>query len=379
MRILFFANYSLLYGANRSMLTLLRYLKKKGCEIKVMLPHHGEVEEELTASGIDYEVFRLFNQFLYVKFDRKYILLPLLILWDILVFPLILYKARRFRPDLIYSNTAAECVGVLVAKCLRIHHVWHIREFMDRDHKKYFLFGNKVRQWYINLSDGIVFVSRAVADGILHGKIREDKHKVVYNGLDLPDISISEKHVSGLKPDLGMVGLLCEGKGQLTVIKLLPDILKHYPNATLHIFGDRESSYKSHVVDVVKELDVTSHVVFHGFVKEQKDIYPNVDILLMCSESEGFGRVTVEAMTYGVPVIGYDNAGTSEIVKDGQNGFLYMKPNDIPVCMEKLLCSDERFNSFRLQAREYAQSEFSINRYCSEVYNFIARFTPPNG
>ena len=379
MKILFFANYSLLYGANRSMLTLLKYLKNNGCEIKVMLPHHGEVEAELTAFGIDYEVFWLFNQFLYVKFDRKYILLPLLILWNILVFPFLLFKTKRFHPDLIYSNTAAECVGVLVAKCLHIHHVWHIREFMDRDHKKYFLLGNKVRHLYINLSNGIIFVSHAVADAFLQGNTLTDKHKVVYNGLDFPAINIADKQISGLKPDLGMVGLLCEGKGQLTVIKQLPDILKYYPQALLHIFGDRESSYKSYVKDVAKELGVISHVVFHGFVKEQNDIYPNIDILLMCSESEGFGRVTVEAMTYGVPVIGYDNAGTSEIVRNGENGFLYRKPVEISGCIEKLLRSDEIFNAFRFRARDYARTEFSTSGYCSEVYNFIARFTPPYG
>ena len=278
MKILFFANYSLLYGANRSMLTLLKHLKKEGYNIKVMLPHHGEFETELDSNGIDYEVLRVFNQFFYVKFDRKYLLLPFLIIWNILVFPLLLIKVRKFRPDLIYSNTAAECLGILVAKCLHVKHIWHIREFMDRDHKKFFLLGNRARKWYLNQSDGVVFVSKSVADAMLLGDNLNDKHKVIYNGLDLPDVNLLDKHVGELHPNLGMVGLLCEGKGQIFAVRLLPEILKFYPNAQLHIFGDRDSSYKNFVVETAKNLKVHDNVVFHGFVKDQSKIYPSIDV-----------------------------------------------------------------------------------------------------
>jgi glycosyltransferase involved in cell wall biosynthesis len=43
----------------------------------------------------------------------------------------------------------------------------------------------------------------------------------------------------------------------------------------------------------------------------------------MCSKNEALGRVTIEAMSRGTPVIGFDNAGTSEIIKHAYNGFLY--------------------------------------------------------
>ena len=52
MRILFISNYSDLYGANRSMLTIIEHFKKKGDEVALILPKHGNIEETLVRKNI---------------------------------------------------------------------------------------------------------------------------------------------------------------------------------------------------------------------------------------------------------------------------------------------------------------------------------------
>ncbi len=46
-------------------------------------------------------------------------------------------------------------------------------------------------------------------------------------------------------------------------------------------------------------------------------------VALMCSHSEAFGRVTVEAIKFGLPVIGANSDGTRELIREGWNGLLY--------------------------------------------------------
>ena len=146
MRILFIANYSELYGANRSMFTLINYLKSKGNDIYVILPEHGSFEMELKQKGIDYIVIHCFTQLYYYKLQLKYLLLPLLYIHAYLQLPKIKKVARSFAPDLIYSNTSAENLGIKVAKSLGIKHISHIREFMDLDYAANYIFRNKQKK-----------------------------------------------------------------------------------------------------------------------------------------------------------------------------------------------------------------------------------------
>ena len=78
-------------------------------------------------------------------------------------------------------------------------------------------------------------------------------------------------------------------------------------------------------------------------------------------------------MTYGVPVVGYNNAGTSELVKNGKNGYLYNDGKGMIDCIGKILCSDKIFNDIRLYARNDAKKSYSIEKYCSEVDKFLDR------
>ena len=57
----------------------------------------------------------------------------------------------------------------------------------------------------------------------------------------------------------------------------------------------------------------------------------------MCSKNEAMGRVTVEALFNGCPVIGYDGGGTPEIIKDGINGFLFKTPEQCAWAMQQVL------------------------------------------
>jgi glycosyltransferase involved in cell wall biosynthesis len=73
---------------------------------------------------------------------------------------------------------------------------------------------------------------------------------------------------------------------------------------------------------------VTDRVEFWGYIPDPERAFLAADCALMCSRSEAMGRVTAEAMSCGRPVIGFDAAGTSELIAHGETGLLYRGGSD---------------------------------------------------
>lgn len=370
MKILFMSNYSGLYGANRSMLTIVEYFKNKGHDVFLILPEHGEIENELKERAINYNVISCFTQLYYYKLQLKYLALPFLVLFSFFQLPKIKKQVRDFKPDLIYSNTSAENLGIKVAKSLGIKHISHIREFMDWDHGAKFIFGNKKKQMFINQSDGIIYVSKAVANHVNDGIPLQSWQQVIYNGVETKGYFYSDKLLTE-SVNLGIVGILDSEKGQDVAIKMMPAIIKCYPQCKLHIWGDKDGHYKKKLYHIVDKMNLSDHVIFHGFEKNPNVIYKDMDVLMMCSRCEGFGRVTIEAMQRGIPVMGFNKGGTAELIKNGKNGFLFSSQKECVLGLRTLLASEIEFNKFRKFAYEYASTNFSIDLYCSQVESFV--------
>jgi len=293
-------------------------------------------------------------------------------LWllDILIFPWFCFYVKKQNPDVIYSNTSAENIGILIAKMLNIKHISHIREFMSLDYKIYFLGGDKLKKRYIKQSDGIVYVSHSVAKQVNQSEKLPENQQIIYNGVNSPKIEFAEKELPQVI-NFGIIGIFDPAKGQDVAIDYYKDVLEKFPDSRLHIFGDKEGTYKKKLLSMVNKYGLSQNVIFHGFESDQEKIYNKIDVLLVCSLFEGFGRVTIEAMQRAIPVIGYDNAGTSELIEHGKDGFLFNSKKEFLLALETLLSTTEKFNTIRKQAFIKANSEFSTDIYCSKIDSFL--------
>jgi len=182
MKICFILNYSELYGANRSILSVIEYFLSKGHQLHVILPKSGPITDVFKKKNINYSIIPFYSPFLFIKPIFKHLIVPLLFLFNIIMFPYLLFRVNRLMPDVIYSNTSAENIGIFIAKILRVKHVWHIREFMSLDHNAYFIFGRNMKSRLINMSDKSIYVSNSVLESI-HGKKESVKYQVIYNGI----------------------------------------------------------------------------------------------------------------------------------------------------------------------------------------------------
>ena len=103
----------------------------------------------------------------------------------------------------------------------------------------------------------------------------------------------------------------------------------------LHIIGDGES--RDALAAQIKELLLQDSAVLCPATKNIKEAYQEASILVMSSRYEGFGMVLLEAATAGVPAVSFDcKCGPSEIIKDGETGFL-VAPSDTASLAEKML------------------------------------------
>lgn len=373
MKIQFILTYSDLYGANRSILSIITDHHKKGHTVNVMIPSKGGMFEELKSQNISCEVLPYYSAFLYIKPVFKHMLIPLLAVIDVFVFPFMLLRVKRFNPDIIYSNSSGENLGVFIAKILKIKHLWHIREFMKEDYNSRFVFGSKLKSKFINLSDASIYVSKSVLTAIHGSNSNNPRHKIIYNGIEFSKHNLVEKKLDVNNLIFGIVGIFDPAKGQHKAVKYFNEVLKEIPNAKLLIYGDKEGRYKENLIKLVEDLNLTESIMFLGFESDSDKIYNSIDILLMFSRSEGFGRVTIEAAFNGVPVIGFNNAGTSELIVDKVTGCLFKDLGEFKEAVSFLMSSEDNYKKIRESAFENAWRLYSNDVYRSSVENFVLK------
>ncbi|WP_312068360.1 glycosyltransferase, partial [Exiguobacterium sp.] len=112
-------------------------------------------------------------------------------------------------------------------------------------------------------------------------------------------------------------------------IRVLRHIVDHNPNAYLDFYGFGYSDQLEKELHIlIKELSLTKHVHFKGFITNIQDAYRGAVATIFTSRSEGFGMAILESMGYGVPVISYDICyGPSEIIENGKTGYI-IPPGD---------------------------------------------------
>lgn len=133
-------------------------------------------------------------------------------------------------------------------------------------------------------------------------------------------------------------------KGQDVAIKALSHILKVRKDVKLLLIGNGSFSssskgglghskgvhWKSTLKSLVKELKLEDRVIFTGYMDQAlvRAALSTADISVVPSKSEGFALTTVESWLYKKPVIVSTGAGSSEIVNDGINGYIFKSGND---------------------------------------------------
>ncbi|WP_143463666.1 glycosyltransferase [Levilactobacillus enshiensis] len=116
-------------------------------------------------------------------------------------------------------------------------------------------------------------------------------------------------------------------KQLLHQVKAVERLVAEFPDVELHLLGSGAKIEKV-LRDYIRTHHLTEHVFLRGFQTDLTADYQRGALALMTSKEEGFSLATLEALSFSVPVIAYDiNYGPSEMITDGENGFLVPADN----------------------------------------------------
>lgn len=287
-----------------------------------------------------------------------------------------LVKAEQV--SIIHSNSStAQIYGAPAGRLSGVPSVWHARDLVPLGWLGGVLCG---------LSSHVIAISLDVARCLTPSARTAAKISVVHNGIDAesfrrharPGKIRAELGLSEERNVVAMVGQIVPWKGHRTFIRALAQL----PGAVglivgEDLFGDHADLLQS-LHDLCLALHVEDRVRFLGWRSDVNDILLDSDVLAVPSVAEPFGRVALEAMALGKPVVGTLAGGLPEVVVPGETGIL-VPPNDADRLAEgirALLDDPQRAEAMGRAGLERVRSSFSTAqcaRAVEDIYQQLLR------
>ena len=272
---------------------------------------------------------------------------------------------RKLRPFLIYSNgSRAALYGGVVGRILGIPVIWHCRVPNSDPYLDPLL---------TRLITKIVANSKATAKRFssrFNAKLR-----VVYNGVDihwLQDETVqSPKLVQKDWKVVLCVARASRWKRHDLVLAAFEVIAEMDRNVHLVCLGSKdkwEPEWWAHLQERTRQSPYSERIHWLGQVDDVRPWYRKACISVLVSENEAFGRVIVEAMACGVPVIAVRSGGVPEIIRHQQDGLL-VAPGDMEelrAALASLLQDQSIRHRYAKSARERAQ-HFSLDGHVARM------------
>ena len=124
------------------------------------------------------------------------------------------------------------------------------------------------------------------------------------------------------------VGRLSEEKGYLDLIDVFSLVHQVYPDWKLDIIGD--GNQKENIQKKIEEYGLNDFIILHGFQNKEyiNQLLQKSSVYVMCSYTESFGIVLLEAFSFGIPCVAFDSArGATEIISNNWDGYLIKDRN----------------------------------------------------
>lgn len=364
-RILILTSSAELYGSDRSLLNSLPELQQS-FDVTIGYPDDGPAADAARALGIDVEILPDF------ALRRRNVRPAGVIPWwrKVRGARTRLDTLHRQRPfDLIYSNTLASTLGPALRRRWKVPHVLHVRECPLEP------------RWQIQT---LLTIAERGADLVICNShytrglalsVRPSlaqKAVVIHNGIDMPP----PPDGAGTRAD-GPLRVVCVGrihpkKGQGVLVEAATRARAEGRSWELHFYGDALPEHQGLFDEIRAQvhaggLDDTTH--WHGFVSGPER-YLDADVATVPSVlPEEFSLVCAEAQHMMLPVVATGPGGPSEIVVEGETGFI-VPPKDADALYRAIAVLDDdraRAHAMGQAGHRRVDERFTRQRYADHV------------
>ncbi len=302
-----------------------------------------------------------------------------------LLLPLITKVVRLSRKyDIIYANTQKALVVAAVASFIsRRPLVYHLHDILSTEH-----FSRTNRLLAVTLANRfaslVIANSQASQAAFVEAGGRPDITEVVYNGFEPEFYRSNDSNLNQLRQQFGLNGRFLVGhfsrlspwKGQ----HVLLEALVYCPeNVTAILVGDAlfgEQDYVQYLHERVAALGLEKRVRFLGFRSDVVQLMSACDLIAHTSTSpEPFGRVIVEAMLCGRPVVATAAGGVVELVEPDVTGWL-VPPSDPQQLAEVITncCNQpEHAAAIAHQAKIQANQRFNLTNINQQIAQLLVQ------
>jgi glycosyltransferase involved in cell wall biosynthesis len=258
------------------------------------------------------------------------------------------------RPDIVHTHTSkAGILGRLAARLSGVPHIVHT----PHGHVFNGHFGRAVSRIFLVLERFCArFTHRLVAltererQDYLDRDVGRPQHTpVIHSGVDIDAFCAGgtaavKREALGLdplRPIVGFVGWLLPIKGPMHLLRAMASVWPRHPQALLVFIGkgDQEDELRREA----RRIGADERVRFLGWREDVAEIMPVFDIFVLPSLNEGMGRVLVEAMAAGRPIVASAAGGIPDLVRHEETGLL-VPPRDegrLAAAISRLLASPE--------------------------------------
>ncbi len=175
---------------------------------------------------------------------------------------------------------------------------------------------------------------------------------------------------------IGFVGWLLPIKGPEYLLEAMDDVWPDHPEASLVMVGKGDLDVDLRAA--ARRKNVNGKVKFLGWRQDIDELMPLFDVLVLPSLNEGMGRVLVEAMAAGKPVVASRVGGIPDLVQDGKTGYL-VPPADAKAlagAILKLLNNRDQAKLMGQRGKEYCR-QFSLEAMITKLDDLYSDLTYP--
>lgn len=291
--------------------------------------------------------------------------------------------ARRLDVDLVHANTArAGLIATLAARIGGRPAVVHIRDWLPPGRV------SAATARILEAGADALIANSAYTAAQLPSAPARALRRVVHNPIDTTSFDPARfetgaaRAAIGLADDdlvLSIVGQVTPWKGQDDAIRVAAALRHEHPRLRLVIAGSPKFDdpgtrfdnlgFDQRIRDMTHEEGLDEVVRFLGERSDVPAVLAATDVLLVPSWQEAFGRVALEGMAMGVPVVATNRGGPTELVRDGTDGVL-LAPRRVPDwtrAVGSLLTNPETRAAMGRNGRERAVTEFRTEVHVERI------------